>query len=1070
MLLRWKADNQLENWYSDLFVQYSQIVNRLAVYTEVFDNTTVMSATFSTFNASTQQWEEIDESTIALVGYRQDDARNGYLFTATMPVSVMMQDGVVGLALTAQTPTGYTDGNGDTVYQTQTSGIFKIFINKSLNNGTVPVPDNLNAIIQAIQNIDRNVIFADKFTASATTVSSQDPASATVTKDAETGVTNIAFDIPAGKDGVDGTNGKDGAKWYAGTQITGTGDNIEVDTVSGANVGDYYLNTQTDNIYVCIVGTSASTGASVWSYVGNIKGAKGDAGTFAISKVYSSVEAMNAGFSTDGLPIGALVVIETGNVDDPDNAKLYVKEANGYQFLTDMSGAKGIQGPAGVGITSIVKTSSNGLVDTYTIYYSDDTTSTFTVQNGAAGKDGVDGTNGKDGAKWFSNTLVFGKGAGIVVHSAFLSGAVVGDFSLNPTRGNIYKCVASYDQATQTSTWDYVGRLTSTKWYSASAHTYLVGTGTNIVATNIYDANVGDLYLVTDTENIYKCTSATDPNTNESTWTYLTNIKGTRGATWRVGTYITGTGSDIVVNFTGDGVKVGDLYLNTETAYVYRCKTVTHIQDEQYETVWTYETSIKGKAGEKWFTGTAVSGTGTDISVTGLSNVEVGDLYLNTTSGDVYECVYSFFVTQSSRWNWVANIKGQPGVSIVSITKTATNGLVDTYTIALSNGNTTTFDVTNGQQGEPGTTNYNDLTNKPIIPPNITSVEHQYAVSDSKTEISNATTWTSVTSGLTQRQRACIFANGYYVVCGTGGELAYSKDGATWTKVPVFVSGTLTNIAYGEGKYIALDEFSNLWMAEESPINWTKIRDGEDWLGAGVSSIIYANNQFVAVGEQVSAFSDDGIEWTQFEIVGDYNQIAFGNGRYVAVGANGAVGVSFDGKTWTTKNNPNVTGDLRAVVYAKGRFFIGGVDGLIMSTEDFETWDVATSNSAGVRYVRQIVYAENKFYAACYTSSGAGEIWVSTDGNAWTVQQQMPVRLWCLNYNEGRLICAGDSGAVYILDLGIEWTYKQTELEVGQYLWERVVVTFSDGNKIFSDAVCISGTGISIVGATITEV
>lgn len=994
MLLRWKADNQLENWYSDLFVQYSQIVNRLAVYTEVFDNTTVMSATFSTFNASTQQWEEIDESTIALVGYRQDDARNGYLFTATMPVSVMMQDGVVGLALTAQTPTGYTDGNGDTVYQTQTSGIFKIFINKSLNNGTVPVPDNLNAIIQAIQNIDRNVIFADKFTASATTVSSQDPASATVTKDAETGVTNIAFDIPAGKDGVDGTNGKDGAKWYAGTQITGTGDNIEVDTVSGANVGDYYLNTQTDNIYVCIVGTSASTGASVWSYVGNIKGAKGDAGTFAISKVYSSVEAMNAGFSTDGLPIGALVVIETGNVDDPDNAKLYVKEANGYQFLTDMSGAKGIQGPAGVGITSIVKTSSNGLVDTYTIYYSDDTTSNFNVRNGA------------DGSKW--------------------------------------------------TTAPVTGLTTST--------------GTNIVVTSMYGAKENDQHLDPDTGNVYRCLVGTDPVTSESTWQWMGNIKGKNGATWRVGTYITGTGSDIVANFTGDGVKVGDLYLNTETAYVYRCKTVTHIQDEQYETVWTYETSIKGKAGEKWFTGTAVSGTGTDISVTGLSNVEVGDLYLNTTSGDVYECVYSFFVTQSSRWNWVANIKGQPGVSIVSITKTATNGLVDTYTIALSNGNTTTFDVTNGQQGEPGTTNYNDLTNKPIIPPNITSVEHQYAVSDSKTEISNATTWTSVTSGLTQRQRACIFANGYYVVCGTGGELAYSKDGATWTKVPVFVSGTLTNIAYGEGKYIALDEFSNLWMAEESPINWTKIRDGEDWLGAGVSSIIYANNQFVAVGEQVSAFSDDGIEWTQFEIVGDYNQIAFGNGRYVAVGANGAVGVSFDGKTWTTKNNPNVTGDLRAVVYAKGRFFIGGVDGLIMSTEDFETWDVATSNSAGVRYVRQIVYAENKFYAACYTSSGAGEIWVSTDGNAWTVQQQMPVRLWCLNYNEGRLICAGDSGAVYILDLGIEWTYKQTELEVGQYLWERVVVTFSDGNKIFSDAVCISGTGISIVGATITEV
>ena len=39
---------------------------------------------------------------------------------------------------------------------------------------------------------------------------------------------------------------------------------------------------------------------------------------------------------------------------------------------------------------------------------------------------------------------------------------------------------------------------------------------------------------------------------------------------------------------------------------------------------------------------------------------------------------------------------GTDGVGIVSITKTATSGLVDTYTILLTNGTTTTFTVTNG--------------------------------------------------------------------------------------------------------------------------------------------------------------------------------------------------------------------------------------------------------------------------------------------------------------------------------------------------------------------------------------
>ena len=45
-------------------------------------------------------------------------------------------------------------------------------------------------------------------------------------------------------------------------------------------------------------------------------------------------------------------------------------------------------------------------------------------------------------------------------------------------------------------------------------------------------------------------------------------------------------------------------------------------------------------------------------------------------------------------------IQGIQGVSVTSITKTGTVGLVDTYTITLSNGQTTTFTVTNGRDGE----------------------------------------------------------------------------------------------------------------------------------------------------------------------------------------------------------------------------------------------------------------------------------------------------------------------------------------------------------------------------------
>ncbi|MCQ2814956.1 MAG: CotH kinase family protein [Bacilli bacterium] len=63
-------------------------------------------------------------------------------------------------------------------------------------------------------------------------------------------------------------------------------------------------------------------------------------------------------------------------------------------------GEQGPQGPAGQdgkSIVSITKTQTDGLTDTYTIVYSDNTTSIFTVTNGQQGAQGIQGVPGKDG-------------------------------------------------------------------------------------------------------------------------------------------------------------------------------------------------------------------------------------------------------------------------------------------------------------------------------------------------------------------------------------------------------------------------------------------------------------------------------------------------------------------------------------------------------------------------------------------------------------------------------------------------------------------------------------------------
>ena len=61
-------------------------------------------------------------------------------------------------------------------------------------------------------------------------------------------------------------------------------------------------------------------------------------------------------------------------------------------------GGSGTPGKDGVGIDRIEKTSTQGLVDTYTIYLTDESTYTFTVTNGKDGNPGAKGDPGPTGA------------------------------------------------------------------------------------------------------------------------------------------------------------------------------------------------------------------------------------------------------------------------------------------------------------------------------------------------------------------------------------------------------------------------------------------------------------------------------------------------------------------------------------------------------------------------------------------------------------------------------------------------------------------------------------------------
>ena len=81
--------------------------------------------------------------------------------------------------------------------------------------------------------------------------------------------------------------------------------------------------------------------------------------SFKIMKTYTSVAEMISDYDTGDVEVGEFVWINTGDVEDPDDSKLYLKTDTEWQLVGDLSGNRGIQGESAYEIAVL-----NGFVGT----------------------------------------------------------------------------------------------------------------------------------------------------------------------------------------------------------------------------------------------------------------------------------------------------------------------------------------------------------------------------------------------------------------------------------------------------------------------------------------------------------------------------------------------------------------------------------------------------------------------------------------------------------------------------------------------------------------------------------
>lgn len=145
---------------------------------------------------------------------------------------------------------------------------------------------------------------------------------------------------PKGERGLQGLNGNDGKSAYE----------IWLDSGNVGTIHDFFNALKGPEGIQGVRGPKGDAGPQG---VQGIQGPQGDQGIqgeqgvngrgFTIAKTFSSVDQLNG----EELSENDFVMINTDNVNDPDNARLYLWSGEEFKYISDLSGAQGVQGPKG---------------------------------------------------------------------------------------------------------------------------------------------------------------------------------------------------------------------------------------------------------------------------------------------------------------------------------------------------------------------------------------------------------------------------------------------------------------------------------------------------------------------------------------------------------------------------------------------------------------------------------------------------------------------------------------------------------------------------------------------------
>jgi hypothetical protein len=245
-----------------------------------------------------------------------------------------------------------------------------------------------------------------------------------------------------------------------------------------------------------------------------------------------------------------------------------------------------------------------------------------------------------------------------------------------------------------------------------------------------------------------------------------------------------------------------------------------------------------------------------------------------------------------------------------------------------------------------------------------------------------------------KKQTAAFLNNRFVVFEGSSGvdhngKWIQSTDGKTWTQACADAPIGVVGAVYAGGNYIFGGQGGKILYGPElgNELDLTNLSPtGIDW----INGLAFGNNKVVATGMSgkilyaapaLETWIDTGVTLFGTGHTDTVNQVAFGNGTFIAVGGPSSgvtIGMkSSDGETWRQTGDLQLTAQNNYVYigYGAGVFLVGDSNGSASYSDDNgATWTAITNtvfNDGGTNAIQGIAYG-GRDRAGRFVMVGAG--------------------------------------------------------------------------------------------------